>query len=172
MKEWAALDQETSGAHLTTYTQMIFKILHDPKSQKDLDKDSKYDFHWEQWKWTPTQCKDCFNFWLTNFTGRWPYSSSWVILPSICKRSKWYCQRKKKMTEKVMQENKLLKIYLFRSSLVSHTMHPFGRTYIMAALIHYKKIKLCLVLFCLMGQGNMWYIFKELKKIVWLKQFW
>lgn len=47
MKELAALDQEARGAHLTTDAQMIFKTLHDPKSQRDLDKDSKHDFYWE-----------------------------------------------------------------------------------------------------------------------------
>lgn len=45
MKEWAALDQEASGTHLTTDDQMIFKTLHDPKSQKDFNKDSKHDLY-------------------------------------------------------------------------------------------------------------------------------
>lgn len=76
MKEWAALDQD--GAHLTTDAQMIFKTLHDPKSQKTLIKTVNMTFIESKWKWTPTQCKDCFKLWFTNFTGR-----CHILLPQL-----------------------------------------------------------------------------------------
>lgn len=44
-KEWAAPDHQANGAHHTTDAQMIFKTLHD---QKDLAKDSKDHFYWQQ----------------------------------------------------------------------------------------------------------------------------
>lgn len=53
MKECTALDREASRAHLTTDPRMIFKTLHDPKSQKDLDKDSKHDLYSEQMEMNP-----------------------------------------------------------------------------------------------------------------------
>lgn len=166
LTEWKSalpLTEKLVGHILPLIHEWFLKLCMTPIAKRTLIKTVNMTFIQ---KWTPTQCKDCLKLWFTNLTGRWPYSSSRVTLPCTFTRSKWYCgrEKKKKMTDEVRQENKLFKIYLFRSPFVFHSTHLFGRTYIMAAPIHYKKTKLCLVVFCLTGQDNVWHIFKELKK--------
>lgn len=52
-KSGLPLTKKLVGHILPLILKWFFKTLHDPKSQKDFDKDSKHDLYWEHMEMNP-----------------------------------------------------------------------------------------------------------------------